>query len=314
MPRNPITPNSGNAKRSPTQRLSDAEDTPHLTRQASSFTLAELAEIYNRARVDYIVPMPMNAKRMADYIRDYDINLEDSSVSLNEQQQPTGVIMVGYRDRRAWITRLGVIPTARRLNVGLYLMQVSIRAAAARRMQHVQLEVIKGNEPAYQLFRKLGFVVTRDLLVIRRAPAALEAQSAPTSVGEMQVNALSNDEIVAALQRREPDQAWTEETSSLLNVGGLNGFSATLADGESAESGWLVYKLTPFQMTHIALQPACSVRMAHHLLYHLHQQHPLQDTQVENLPATDPAWEGFQRLNYLAAFSRIEMVLPLATS
>jgi N-acetylglutamate synthase-like GNAT family acetyltransferase len=253
--------------------------------------------------------MPMNAKRMADYIRDYDINLEDSSVSLNEQLQPTGVIMVGYRERRAWITRLGVIPTARRLNVGLHLMQVSIKAAAAQHMQQVQLEVIKGNEPAYQLFRKLGFVVTRDLLVIRRAPAALEADSAPEWLAGMTIGVLSNEEISTVLQRRAPNQAWTEDARSLLNAGGLQGFSATMTDGDS---GWLVYKLTPFQVTHIALQPDCSLKMAHLLLYHLHQQHPFQDTQVENLPATDPVWEGFQRLNYLAAFSRIEMVLPLS--
>ena len=35
---------------------------------ASEFSIEQLAAIYNQTRVDYMVPMPMNAARLADYV------------------------------------------------------------------------------------------------------------------------------------------------------------------------------------------------------------------------------------------------------
>jgi hypothetical protein len=43
---------------------------------ASQFTLDELTGIYNQTRVDYMVPMPMNAARLAEYISVYDVDLD----------------------------------------------------------------------------------------------------------------------------------------------------------------------------------------------------------------------------------------------
>ena len=48
---------------------------------ASQFTIEQLAAIYNQTRVDYMVPMPMNAARLAEYIATYDVKLEHSLVA-----------------------------------------------------------------------------------------------------------------------------------------------------------------------------------------------------------------------------------------
>ena len=40
----------------------------------SRFTYEQLAAIYNQTRVDYMVPMPMNAARLAEYITTYDVS------------------------------------------------------------------------------------------------------------------------------------------------------------------------------------------------------------------------------------------------
>src|SRR4051794_14056292 len=81
------------------------QDKTALFVPASAYSFEQLAEIYNQTRVDYIVPMPMNSKRMADYVRFYDVDLDRSVVSLNDQQTPAGIIMIGVRGDRAWITR-----------------------------------------------------------------------------------------------------------------------------------------------------------------------------------------------------------------
>ena len=50
---------------------------------ASRFSHAELVAAYNQARVDYIVPMPMNVARFQEYMRWYDIDLEASCVAVD---------------------------------------------------------------------------------------------------------------------------------------------------------------------------------------------------------------------------------------
>ena len=83
---------------------------------ASQFTVDELTGIYNQTRVDYMVPMPMNATRLAEYISVYNVDLEHSLVAMQGDDM-RGVAMLGVREGRAWITRLGVIPTTRRTAV-----------------------------------------------------------------------------------------------------------------------------------------------------------------------------------------------------
>lgn len=42
---------------------------------ASDFPYEQLVDAYNRTRVDYVVPMPMNAARLQEYARVYDVSL-----------------------------------------------------------------------------------------------------------------------------------------------------------------------------------------------------------------------------------------------
>jgi ribosomal protein S18 acetylase RimI-like enzyme len=272
---------------------------------ASAYSFDELAEIYNQARVDYIVPMPMNGKRMAEYVRDYDIDLNISTVARDHDGLEMGVIMLGARPNRAWITRLGVIPARRGSRVGQRLVELMIEASLRRGLRHIQMEVIRGNAPAYSLFRKLGFEDVRELLVIRRPPSP----TAPlVQVEGAQAIPLEGDEIMACLQKRGDDPAWTEETRSFAHMEGLKGLRCALASGES---GWAVYQRAPFQLMHFVFSPDASPDLHQALIYHIHKLNPLHDTKIENLPASHPAWQVYQRMGYVESFRRIEMRLTL---
>ena len=52
---------------------------------ASQYTYQQLADVYNQTRIDYIVPMPMNAKRMQEYIDHYDLDLDNSIIATTEK-------------------------------------------------------------------------------------------------------------------------------------------------------------------------------------------------------------------------------------
>jgi len=70
-------------------------DLPFQLAPASRFTIEQLTAAYNQTRVDYLVPMPMNAARLAEYIQHYDVDLERSAVALADEQM-LGLGMLGW--------------------------------------------------------------------------------------------------------------------------------------------------------------------------------------------------------------------------
>ncbi|MDX2075052.1 MAG: GNAT family N-acetyltransferase [bacterium] len=270
----------------------------------SAYNYTELAEIYNQARVDYIVPMPMNNKRMQEYVQNYDISLDGSVVAINGDNLPCGVGMLGLRDKRGWITRLGVIPDRRKHHVGQAMMESLIGSAQDQGATLIQLEVILGNDPARLLFEKLGFVPTRELLVIRRPPSAPTPNLAYDSLKPI---TLSEADIPAILASRTDTPSWIEETRSLLNTTNLRGLRLV---SDAGESGWIVFQRSPFQLTHFVLNYS-DTWVAKALLYHVHKEHPMQDTKIENVDVGDQLWDIYQQMGYLEIFRRTEMFLHL---
>lgn len=280
-------------------------DSPHKAVPTSHYNFTELADIYSRAREDYIVPMPMNARRMEDYVVAYDIDLDASFVAVDTQDgEVNGICMLGARDDRTWITRLGVIPARRRRKSGLFLMDSEIAESRRIGKNFVQLEVIKGNDPAHRLFNRLGFEVTRELLVIRRPPGAVD----PSLIPEMNIEPIEDEAVFHLLKNREAGAAWTEETSSLRNAGNMRGLCVTLPDGED---GWIVFQKSAFQLGHFVFAPDISLAMMRALLAAVHTTFNMQDTKIENVPVLHPTWQVFQEYGYGISFGRIEMVLAL---
>jgi len=270
---------------------------------ASVYTFDQLADIYNQARVDYIVPMPMNGKRMKEYVVNYDVSLEASVVTLNDEHLETGVGMLGLREDRGWITRLGVLPHRRKGHLGQFMMDSMLNSAKDNGASLVQLEVIAGNEPAHKLFLKCGFEETRELLVIRRPPGMPEAIP---EFDELEPQDIPEDEIPTYLERREPGASWVEETASLLNAGSLQGVRLDMPNGDT---GWVVFQKTAFQMMHFVLSANMQIETATALLYHVHKQNAMQDSKKENLPVDHPMLSAFEAVGYFEAFRRVEMFL-----
>lgn len=274
---------------------------------ASNYTFDELADIYNQTRIDYIVPMPMNGRRMQDYVTNYDVNLDGSIIATDEAGNPLGIGMLGLRDNRTWITRLGVLPNKREHRVGSFLMTNLIENSQRINAKTVQLEVIVGNDPARRMFEKYGFRETRELLVIRRPPKPHVPGTHPL-VHELRQ--LDENEIKKTLQKREPGATWVEETHSLLNAGNLKGISIQMGDDGS---GWAVFMSTRFQLQHIVLQTTQQYQdeLYFALLYYIHELFPNRDTIVENIPVNHPSWRAYQQLEYVVSFRRTEMLLVL---
>lgn len=274
---------------------------------ASQFTIEELTENYNQTRVDYLVPMPMSARRLREYVDVYDIDL-DASVVAMDGDEVLGLCMLGVREDRAWITRLGVLPTSRRRGTGRAMMEHVIEQAVQRNLGRVMLEVITGNDPAYRMFDSLGFQPFRNLLILRRPPGAPPPIPQP---GPADLEWLDGENALACIEYRPWSVAWTNQPESLHNTGGLRVLRAV--DHETEDAGWVCFKPSAVQLKRVIVSPEVGTRLApaFTLLYHLHTTYPRLDTIAENVPADARHLDMFYALSYIESFSRVEMVLPL---
>jgi ribosomal protein S18 acetylase RimI-like enzyme len=275
---------------------------------ADQFTFEQLTEAYNQTRIDYLVPMPMNVARLREYVAVYDVDLSASCVVV-EDGNMLALGMLGVREGRGWITRLGVLPAGRRLGTGSRVMEWLLRAAAVRRLKRVWLEVIKGNQPGYHLFCKYGFNITRELLVARRPPNP----RAPFLTHESHLcttasaTSISPQESVDLLTQRRQRPNWLNEAESMQNVSGLNCLLVELEDGGQ---GWVSYQPGLLQLTRINVEVTSGdpAAVTTAVLQLLHRKHSSQDAIIENLPEDCPVWPGFVSAGYFETFRRIEMV------
>jgi ribosomal protein S18 acetylase RimI-like enzyme len=267
---------------------------------ASQFTIEQLTAIYNQTRVDYLVPMPMNSTRLAEYISTYDVDLEHSLVALQDGTL-LGVAMLGVRQGRAWLTRLGVLPNTRRNGIGETLTRGLIEQAEKLNIYFDMLEVIKDNTPAHRLFLKLGFYEVSELLVLRRPPF-----NQPPDTVVADAERLDRADALNLVRRDRGTQPWTNQSKSLFNASEVAGLRIMLVDGSR---GWMVYQRQKFTLTRFIYKTESGnpADVAYASLSHLHNQYPRLDTHIENIQVTDPHLPAFYKMGYVESFRRIEM-------
>ncbi len=272
---------------------------------ASQFTFEQATEAYNLGRIDYLVPMPMSVARLQEYADKYDVDINHSFISLDKEDNPSGLLMLGIREKRTWITRLGVGPNGRRQGAGQGLMSAAIDRSYELGAEHLWLEVIKNNDPAHRLFTRNGFTQTRELIVSRRAPAPMNLEVHNIATASL----LNRSQMRDLFTRRRLRANWLNQTESLLNIAGLSGLMVELKDGSR---GWVVYHVGMYKLDNIVVEvlegDLAEVTTA--VLSALHNHHPNRDSSAANLPE-DEQWEGFKRAGYYDSFRRIEMVKPL---
>lgn len=291
---------------------------------ASEFTLDELTDAYNQTRTDYLIPMPMNSGRLSEYVALYDVDMTASRVAVSGEQV-VGLGMLGKRTGGSWVTRLGVLPEGRRQGVGTALLHGLLDQSLAGGLNEVWLEVIKGNEPARELFLKFGFRPTRELIVGRRPPRATHNMSSVLTASK--IHYLQHDEAIDLHCRRRVRANWLNAVESMRNVRRLatplqdegheplhqtTCLSALLVEFKDGAHGWVSYQATTLQLKRICVEVlgGDEATVTANLLEIMHRLHAAQDAAIENVP-DDLRWEGFRRAGYFEVFRRIEMVRHL---
>jgi ribosomal protein S18 acetylase RimI-like enzyme len=275
---------------------------------ADQFSPEQLVEAYNQTRVDYIVPMPMNVSRLLEYIELYDVDISASWVALRKKVI-CGLGMLGIRKKRAWITRVGVLPTGRRQGTGRALIDSLINSASERGLDTIWLEVIKSNTPAEQLFLTSGFRQTRELIVARRPPKiATESPNGENKgIDVCHVTELGPSAAACLLENRNSRPNWLVESESFDKLANLQ---ALYVECKNGGQGWVAFEASDLQLKHVVVETLAGdpADVSRSILEALHKRFPHQDAVMENLPANDPTWQGFNATGYFDVFRRIEMI------
>ena len=181
---------------------------------ADTLEPSALRELFNAGFSDYLVPMQLDAAMFAEHVRVNDIDLGCSRVVVDDH--PVAFALVARRGEAAWIGGMGTAPSHRRRGLGERALVAGLEAAREHGCTEAWLEVIDGNARAIALYEKLGFAVTRDLIVWALPPRA-GAPPASRSVEPEQAQAW----IAARRPSPEPWQRADESVAKLAPLRGL---------------------------------------------------------------------------------------------
>lgn len=256
---------------------------------ADSLELPALCALFNACFSDYLVPMKLDEAAFRAHVENNDIDLACSRVLVEEE--PVAFVLVGMRGDEAWIGGMGTVAEQRRRGLGERALLAAIDAATARGATRVWLEVIAGNEPAIDLYRKLGFVLVRDVTVWS-LPAAGEPPPASRDVGPAE----AHEWIARHRASREP---WQRSDAALLH---MNDLSALCID----EAAAVIYRLDGETAAVLQIAAMDDQSAAAALRAAAGGDH---DLRLSNAPAGEPASRALERLGARAVATQHEMVL-----
>src|SRR5512142_2250204 len=144
---------------------------------ADRVSLAQRAAIMNAAYADYYIPIRVTQEQLALMDEFYDV-VPGHSVVARTRRECVGQALLALRNRRAWISGVGVVPAWRRRGITRAMMQHLLHEALLAGAHEAVLEVIDRNRPARNLYLALGMAERRELLTWQR-PADADALPLP---------------------------------------------------------------------------------------------------------------------------------------
>ncbi|CAA9461590.1 MAG: hypothetical protein AVDCRST_MAG58-2708 [uncultured Rubrobacteraceae bacterium] len=148
-------------------------------RPVAECTAAQVADALTRSFKGYVVPVNVSAQGYERRFRQENLDPFASRV-YSQDTTPVAVLLVTRRGWTSRIAAMAVAPEARGKGFGKQIMKGAIREAIARGDHSVLLEVFEHNTPAVNLYKGLGFDLSRRLVGYHRGPGGIAFDTADT--------------------------------------------------------------------------------------------------------------------------------------
>jgi len=272
---------------------------------ADQLTMASFAELFTATYEGYEVATHLDEAAMRFMIGVVDIDLSKSVIAY-EGQTPVAVCMLALRGDRSWIGGMGVVKAARGRGLGRVVMEAAIERAKQAGARVMHLEVLVGNTAARRTYERLGFTLTRELVVWLR-PADAGDVAAPEGLVPLDTGA-ALDAIGHWVADPPPWQRAPESIAHLPEPPAALG----LMQG-GALAGAVVYRAAPGRLSIFALGAGVPDAATYDALYRgVLAAQPGAAMRFLNLPAGDPAEAPLEALGATVEARQVEMRLPLA--
>ena len=198
-----------------------------------------LLEKFLKAFSDYAHQFEFDSSRFRNHIKLNAIDL-DRSVGCFAGDEMIGFSLNGFGEwegkRTVYDAGTGIVPEMRRLGASEKMFEMMVPFFRDAGFEQFLLEVITANTPAVNLYKKLGFAITRELLLLE-APGRLLPD--PEINREVEVRRISADEFAAMTAGWDGKPSWQNSNEAIKRSEPLKTILGAFSDRELA--GYIVF-------------------------------------------------------------------------
>jgi GNAT superfamily N-acetyltransferase len=269
----------------------------------STLTPAELAAAYNLVYSDYVVPFVVSEAWARQYVPANGIALEHSPLWLDDNGAVVALAALGVRGERGWVGGFGVAPDHRGQGLSQQLARVALDHAREVGLRQVQLEVITTNARAIRTYERVGFVRTRDLLILTFPADAPRPEAALPTAHAADPATL----IPYAARLGAVTPCWQRELERFVAIPDLRGLALGAPDSPDA---YLVY-LTSDTSAQIQVIAGASPAALAALVQAFAAQLPGRALAISNEPEESPVCSVLVAAGWSERLRQHEMVCEL---
>ena len=173
-----------------------------------------IAPVFTKAFSDYLVKISVTPESLAIKFKQESIDL-NWSIGAYDNDKLVGFILHGYRDLNGGLLYnggTGVIPSSRGHHLTEKMYQWIIPVAKSKGVRQLSLEVIKQNERALYVYKKLGFTIQKELIIYSGTKSTTDV-SIPFQIKQL-------DKLPVATDWWNSQPSWPGKSESLQQIEG----------------------------------------------------------------------------------------------
>jgi ribosomal protein S18 acetylase RimI-like enzyme len=270
-------------------------------RTLEGVSTADIAQTFNLAFSDYLVPIHLSESDMAAKMAAENTTRELSS-GVFDSGKLVGFILIGIDDGVAYNGGTGVIPAFRGKNLTREMYRFLLPMLAEKGIVNHLLEVLTQNAKAIPVYQKLGFQISRTVACFKGKINRVEKQFA-------KIQAV--DSFNYSKDWCDFDPTYQNSWSAISRTKDQHQFVGAFADGQLV--GYIVYVETSARIKHFAVKPDFRRHgIGWQLFDHVQQQLGNKPMTVLNVDETDNAMLFLQKIGLEIPVRQYEMTYEYA--
>jgi len=271
-----------------------------------------LLEKFDEAFSDYARPFELDLVRFRNHINLNAIDL-NRSVGCFEDDKLIGFSLNGFGlwkgKQTVYDAGTGVIPTRRRLGASEGMFRFMVPKLKEAGAEQYLLEVITTNTPAVNLYKKLGFVIEREL-VFMEAPASLDQSTQPND--EVEVRRLTAADLTKLKALWDARPSWQNSNEAIARSESLKSILGAFLNDECV--GYVIYskglgRIAQFAVDGRFRKKGVGSRLLTEMQGELKPDARMQVINLDNV--LEETVEFFKKRGFQEILSQYEMIMPL---